>query len=265
MTARYASASLSRLLELLELEQPRVVTRDDLERLAKEAGVTWPPRLVWQRLRERGWLMDLKTRGVWEFVPAARAGTYSSGDPLIELRAVLARRPEAPFSVAAESAAYLLGLATRRPIREIIGAPPGATIPPALRDYRGVRWSPRSATVERDALPVWSVAALLAFMAVRPNGYRDWPNVGDWIADAAAQVTVGDLRIELEGRPRSAWARTAYLLHRGRATQTAREVFAIAPSGHGPYYLGPRRDGGRCEPSFEVIHSTHIEATREPA
>ena len=74
MTARASTRSLSRLLEVLELEQPRVVTRRDLEEWAREADIRWPTNVVLQRLRERGWLLDLKTRGVWEFAPAARAG-----------------------------------------------------------------------------------------------------------------------------------------------------------------------------------------------
>jgi len=92
--------------------------------------------VVLQRLRERGWLLDLKTRGVWEFEPAARGGAYGAGDSLIELRATLARRPDAPFAVAAESAAYLLGYASRRPTREVVSAPAGVTVPPALRAHR---------------------------------------------------------------------------------------------------------------------------------
>jgi hypothetical protein len=160
MTARPASASVSRLLELLELDQPRVVTRQDLERLARDAGVDWPTGVVLQRLRQRGWLLDLRTRGVWEFAPAARAGAYGGGDPLIELRATLARLRDAPFAAAAESAAYLLGYASRRPHPDVVSVPAGVTIPPALRGYRVVRWAVRVPLEKRDELPVWSVCSL---------------------------------------------------------------------------------------------------------
>ena len=84
MTARPSTPSLSRLLELLELEQPRVVSRQRLEEWAQEAGISWPTNVVLQRLRQRGWLLDLKTRGVWEFAPAARAGAFGADDPLID-------------------------------------------------------------------------------------------------------------------------------------------------------------------------------------
>jgi hypothetical protein len=179
MTARPASASLSRLLELLELDQPRVVTRRDLDRLARDAGVDWPTGVILQRLRQRGWLLDLRTRGVWEFAPAARAGAYGAGDPLIELRATLARRPDAPFAAAAESAAYLLGYAGRRPHLDVVSVPAGVTVPPALRVYRVVRWAVRVPLERRDELPVWSPCTLLTFMATRPSLYRDWPNAGE--------------------------------------------------------------------------------------
>lgn len=258
-TARSSTPSLSRLLEFLELEQPRVVSRESLEGWAREAGIHWPTNVVLQRLRERGWLLDLKTRGVWEFAPAARAGAYGAGDPLIELRATLARRPGGPFAVAAESAAYLLGYAGRRPAREVVSAPTGLTVPPALRDFRVVRWAPRAPRVEREGLPVWSPSTLIAFMAARPSLYRDWPNVGEWIGMAASAVDVGPLRDELRGRSRSAWARAAYLLDLGGRSDLAARVLEDAPSGHGPYYLGPRDRAGRHSKAFDVVDSTGIE------
>lgn len=259
MTARASTRSLSRLLEVLELEQPRVVTRHDLEDWAREADVRWPTNVVLQRLREHGWLLDLKTRGVWEFAPAARAGAYGAGDPLIELRATLARRPAAPFAVAAESAAYLLGYASRRPAREVVSAPVGVTVPPALRDYRAVRWTAKTPLAERESLPVWGPSTLIAFMAARPSLYRDWPNAGEWLGMAAAVVGVDALRDELKGRSRSAWARAAYLLDLGGRSDLATQVLEDAPGGHGPYYLGPRHRSGRHSKAFDVVDSTGLE------
>ena len=259
MTVRSVSASVSRLLELLELDQPRVVTRDDLERLARDSGVGWPGEVALQRLRERGWLLDLKTRGVWEFAPAARAGAYGAGDPLIELRATLARRPDAPFAVAAESAAYLLGYASRRPHPDVVSAPRGVTLPPALRQYRVVRWVAHVQLAEHDKLPVWPPSSLVAFMATRPSRYHDWPNVGEWLSRAAAATTVDDLHRELDDRARSAWARAAYLMDIGGQAERAREILASAPSGSGPYYLGPRDRAGRHAQAFDVIDSTGME------
>ena len=259
MTIRTVTHALAPLLQTLELEQPRVVTRDELERFARQAGVAWPVASIVQRLREQGWLLGLRTRGVWEFAPAARAGAYGSGDPFIELRATLRRDPEAAYVVAADSAAYLLGYSSRRPPRDAVAAPPGVTVPPALRDYRIVRWRPASAATRREELPVWSAATLVAFMAARPARFGDWPNVGEWLSAATGDVATADLTTELAGRPRSAWARAGYLLHRGGRRAEALELLAGAPVGHGPYYLGDRRSAGRHDPFFDVVDSTSLE------
>lgn len=259
MTARPASASLSRLLELLELEQPRVVTRRQLAEVVRAAGIESPVDLVVQRLRELGWLLDLKTRGVWEFAPAARAGAYGSGDPFIELRATLARSPDASFAAAAESAAYLLGYTSRRPDREVVSVPTAVTVPPALRAYRIVRWRARAPLAARDGLPVWNVSTLLAGMAARPSSFRDWPNVGEWIARAAADCPVDEVLLELAGHPRPAWARAAYLLDAGGRAEGAGALIAAAPAGSGPFYLGPRDRPGRYVTAFDVIDTTGME------
>lgn len=259
MTARTIPQGLAPLLELLELEQPRVVTATQLAKWAEDTAVTWPPDLLIRRLRERGWLLDLTTKGVWEFAPASRAGAFGSGDPLIELRATLARDPSASYVVAAESAVYLLGLASRRPDPDVIGAPEGVRQPKALKALRIVRWRPASNPVTRDGLPTWGPSTLLAFMGTRPSGYRDWMNVGEWLGQAASQVATPELVLELQRRPRSAWARTAYLLDTGGQSEAARTLLCKAPAGRGPYYLGDRQ-GGRYVNPFEVIDNIGLRA-----
>lgn len=261
MTMRTIPRGLAPLLELLELERPRVVTAAQLATWAREAGSGWSTDLVARRLRERGWFLDLATKGVWEFAPASRAGAFSAGDPLIELRATLARDPSAPFVVAAESAAYLLGFAGRRPDPEVIGAPEGTRPPKAFKALRIVRWRPAVGPVIRDGLPTWAPSTLLAFMATRPSGYHDWPNVGEWLVQASAQTTVHDLSLELASRPRSAWARASYLLDRGSQADAARILLAQAPAGRGPYYLGDRGDRGRYIKVFEIIDCMGLGAT----
>ncbi|MEI7813839.1 MAG: type IV toxin-antitoxin system AbiEi family antitoxin [Coriobacteriia bacterium] len=263
MTVRDVTKALAPLLEQLELEQPRVVTKVELESLATLAGVDWPVEVVVRRLRDAGWLLDLKTRGVWEFAPAARAGAFGSGDPLVELRATLARGGGSPFAVAAESAAYLSGLASRRPDREVIGAPAGVRAPKALGDLRVVHWTPRAQFVVKDGLPVWSVTTLLAFMASKPGGYWDWPNVGEWIVQAARVNTLEAIVEELSGHPRAAWARAAYLLDKGAESGDAVRLMELAPSGVGPFYLGRRSVSGRYDGRFNVVDSTGLEVRAE--
>lgn len=264
MTVRSIPQGLAPLLEALELDQPRVVTSTALADYARAAGVEWPTNVIAQRLRERGWLLPLLTRGVWEFAPAARAGAFRAGDPFIGLRAVLARDPDAPLAVAAESAAYLLGLASRRPEAEAIGAPPGFRVPRSLAAFRVVRWAPVSPITHRDGLPVWGPATLLAFMASRPSAYHDWPNVGEWLPEAASSVTPDGLVDELEDRSPGSWARAAYVLERGGSADTARALAACAPKGAGPHYLGDRTLSGRYDARYDVIDSTGFEVTSSP-
>ncbi len=261
MTVRSVSPGLAPLLELLELEQPRVLTVAGLAEYAHQAGVDWPTNVIAQRLRERGWLLPLSTRGVWEFAPAARAGAYGSGDPLIELRAVLARDPDTLLAVAAESAAYFHGLSSRRPETECISVPAGIRPPKSLGAYRVVRWIAATPPVRREGLPVWSIATILAFMASRPAGYHDWPNVGEWLVQAASAVEVDELMAELVRQSAGSWARAAYLLARGEADSSARALMRHAPKGVGPHYLGDRRVPGRHHAVYDVVDSTGFEVS----
>ena len=258
MTVRDIPSSLAPLIELLELDQPRVVTTADLQILATQAGIDWPVDLIVRRLRQRGWLLDLRTRGAWEFAPAARAGAIGSGDPMIELRATLEKNPDAPLAVGAESAAYRLGFSSRRPDREVVAAPQGVRLPKALGEFRIVRWRTQH-VVQIDGLPVWNVATLLAFMASRPAGFHDWPNVGEWIITATNEVSIHDLEEALSGRPRAAWARAAYLFDRGGHVDSASELLARAPQGRGPYYLGSRKAPGRYFKEYDIVDSTGME------
>jgi hypothetical protein len=190
-----------------------------------------------------------------------RAG--GTGDPFIELRATLARDGGSPFAVAAESAAYLSGLSSRRPDREVIGAPAGVRTPKALRDFRVAHWTPRTEFVVKDGLPVWSITTLLAFMASKPGGYRDWPNVGEWIVQAARGTTAEAIAEELGGHSRAAWARAAYLLDKGAKSDDAMYLMELAPSGTGPFYLGSRAVSGRYDGRFDVVDSTGLEVRAE--
>jgi hypothetical protein len=110
---------------------------------------------------------------------------------------------------------------------------------------------------------VWSRETLLAFMATRPSGYHDWPNVGEWLRQAASTVRVDELARELEGRSAGSWARAAYLLESGDAREAAHALDAQAPSGSGPYYLGDRSRPGRHNRTYDVIDSTGIEVGTE--
>ncbi|MDZ4177874.1 MAG: type IV toxin-antitoxin system AbiEi family antitoxin [Coriobacteriia bacterium] len=264
MTAtRSVSKTLAPLVQQMELEQPRVVTRAQLESWASIVGLDWSIQVTVRRLREAGWLLDLKTRGVWEFAPGARAGAFGSGDPLIELRATLAHRSSLPLSVGAESAAYLLGLVSRRPDTEVIGAPEGVRLPKGLTGMRLVYWTPMARQVVKDGLPIWSVETLVAFMGSKPSGYRDWPNVGEWLRDGVGRADLESIEAELQGQPRSAWARVSYLISKGGRESEAISLIdsASAPPGKGPFYLGRRGAPGRYDARFDVVDAVGMEVS----
>jgi hypothetical protein len=255
MTVRSVPASTAPILEELELEQPTLVTAALLGALAARRDIDVPIDELVERLRHRGWLLDLKTRGVWEFAPAARAGSIGSGDPFIELRATLLRRPDLPAVVAAESAAWLQGLSGRPPSRHAIAVPAKLELPPALGAFRAVRHPAQLQAEVIDGLPTWRVESLLVLMAAKPGLYRDWRNVAEWLAEAMERIDDDRFREELVGRRRSTWARTAYLAARGGRGELAQELIGTAPPGTGPYYLGPRDRSGQYDSRFDVIDS----------
>lgn len=250
---------MAMVLEALELDQPLVVTTDDIERLRRASDTTSSTSYLIEVLTDEGWLLPLRSRGVWEFAPAARAGAYGAGDPHIELRAALRKRPDLPVALAEETAAWLHGLAGRPPTRDVLSAPQDLRVPPALSGYRVVRVKSRLEPAQRNGLPIWRVDSLLVAMADRPGSYRDWPNVADWLSQAVSRVTEDDLRAELLDRSRAAWMRLAYLVDRGGNAELAVRLTKLAPKGDGPYHLGPRGARGVYHSGFDVIDAALIE------
>lgn len=259
MTATEARSIPSRLapvVEALELDQPRVVTADSLALLAAELEIDADGRQIAYELRRLGWLIGLRTKGVWEFVPGARAGRFGAGDRHIELRAALAVDAGFRGALAMESAAVALGLARRIPDREVLWVPPGHRVPKSFGDWRVVRLAVSDdAIAPVDGLPTWRVETLLAGMAVRPDGFHDWPNVGEWLARAVWQADSDLVARSLVGAPRAAWQRASYLVAMGGQEAAGFDVFQQAPPGRGPAYFGPRQKKGRFDRRFEVVDS----------
>lgn len=259
---RQIPPALAPVLEELELHQPLLVNRDDVAAVCAAVSPTASVDYVIHRLLTEGWLLPLTTRGVWEFAPAARAGPIGRGDPLIEARAALHRRPDLGIAIAAESAAWLLGLSSREPGREAIGAAKGTRIPPALKEYRIVRHVPRLEPEDVGGLPTWRVESLLTAMSIRPTTYRDWPNVRDWLPRAFERSATDALAAELEATPRAAWARLAYLARAAEHLQLGAYFLDRAPSGKGPFHLGPRDRSGKYDKPSEVVDSLLVTTKR---
>ena len=254
--SRPIPSRLAPVLEALELDQPRVVTAEGLGHLARDQGIGVDGLQIAYELRRLGWLISLRTKGAWEFVPGARAGRFGAGDRYIELRAAFAIDPAFRGALAMESAAVALGLAGRVPDREVLWVPPGDRAPKSFGDWRVVRLHVREeGIVSIDGLPTWRVDTLLVAMAMRPDGFHDWPNLGEWLARAVSQVDPGSVAGSLVGATRAAWQRAGYLLAMGGDETAGFEVVEHAPRGRGPVYLGPRHRKGRFDRRFEIVDS----------
>ena len=210
---RSIPSSLAPVVERLELDQPEIVTLQELTEIAAEAGIGTAPALIAHRLRKRGWLLSTGLNGAWEFAPGAHAGPQSRGGPLLTVRAALALHPELAVSVALGSAAWAHGLADRAPLRVELALPPEARVPAGLmRKARVLSFDARLAPVVRKGVPVQRFETLLVHMAARPSHVRSWGAVLDWLADVVAEAEEADLLAELADRPPAAEVRLAYLI-----------------------------------------------------
>lgn len=276
-TRRSVPPSVAGILAELELLAPTVVDRNTIVAAMAAAGDSDVAAVdeVIARLRRGGWLLPLRTRGVWEFAPAARSGAFTSGDPLLELRAALAVRPEMVVCVSMESAAFRHGLTQHPPAREVLVVGDHVVVSGALKAYRLVQLTlPEEASAPFEGIPMHTVAGLLAAMAIKPGGYRDWANVSTWLPDAAAQVSsrddaqdtdrvVGGLARLLADGPVAAWARAAYLLRAGGQEQAAGQLLSLAPQRpSGPVYLGPRGRRGRYDAPTGVYDALLVDVTQ---
>jgi hypothetical protein len=258
---RNVPSSLAGVLAALELDRPAVVTLAHLETVT--AGLASPtslaPATIAKRLRELGWLLPLRVRGAWEFAPADRAGAFSGGDPFIEVRALNVVRPDLTVGIGFESAAFLRSLASRQPTREVVVFEPGAPLVRAIDDFRrvDVHLSDR-AYGDMGGLRVQTPAGIVAAIAVRPTGYADWPGLADWLPDAARTINGDNVAELLDGHGAGAWRRAAYLLKTGRRPDAAVQLLERSPAGQGPYYLGPRRTGGRLDAATQVLDTVLV-------
>lgn len=251
------------VLTELELENPQIVTRQLLAALVDRTGLNLPVEVVAERLQRHGWLLPLRTRGAWEFAPGSRAGAFGSGDPFIELRATLARRPGFAAAVAYESAVWLHNLSDRSPNRHVLSIPKSESVPHSLRDFRMTRIQPVLDTVGVRDLPVWRLESVVVLIGVRPTSFGDWPNLDSWFISAARRADPEAIVSELAHRSRAAWMRTGYLLEWAGNHDLADLIRDGAPAGSGPFYLGARDRPGRYSSEWQVMDSLLGSASSE--
>ena len=241
--ARAISYGLAGVLEELELERPQLLTTQGLAEICARLNIKTPPRVVAERLRERGWLLPTGQRGVWEFAPAELAGPYSSADPLMPLRAFGAANPGVRFALSAQTAAWALGLADRVPsvLDASFESAPKVRVPDGV--HVGV-YRPNLPPSEAKGLPTLGPESMVVSLAQRPSAVRSWQGVEEWLPDVAYEITADSLLAEVEGRPPSVAARTGYLLQGVRPDVADAIMSELPPHSRVRFGRGPSR---RCD------------------
>lgn len=235
---RTISRGLSGLLEELELEQPTLVTLDQLAVLVQRHELRTPPRIVAARLRDEGWLLTTGRQGVYEFAPAAVAGAYSRNDPLTSLRAFLLRRPGVRCGLTLQSAAWAHGLADRVPSRPEVAAATSELARQLPDQLAASVFDPHLDYETLRGVPVLPLASVAVHMAARPAAVRSWASALEWLPDLAHELDQSSLRAELSGRPTTVQVRAGYLLQGLRPDLSEDLRSTRAPSSK--TWFGPR-------------------------
>lgn len=251
LRTRSVPGSVSGVLQELELRQPAVVTRALLTEIVSQLDTNLTGDEVIERLVRLGWLLPLRKRGAWEFAPAARAGRYPSGDPWIELRALLEQEPDSPVAVAFDSAVWERGHAAHPPTRPVLAHRRGWRAPEALK-VRLVTFEWHLAVGVIRGLPVWKEATMLVAAAERPAAQGNWANVEDWLVETFRVVTADEVLAEADGRKVSTVARLGYLAEWSGRDDVADEIEALLPGRLPVTSLGPRDQRDRWSRRWRV-------------
>ena len=243
------------LLQELELRQPKIVTGELLTSVISESGSRLTNEAAVERLVREGWLSPLRTRNAWEFIPASRAGSYPSGDLWIELRALLARKPDAPVAVAFASAVWELGFSSHQPARPTFAHRPGWRPPRALGDARSVSYEWRLPVGRKEGLPVWPPATVVVGAANRPDCQDDWGNADDWLDETLRATTPTDVLAEARGRGTATLARLGYFAEWSGRHDIVEALMPLVPEHLPVTFLGPREPRGRWVKRWRLYDS----------
>lgn len=252
---RRAPTSVAGLLQELELRQPKVVTRNLLQDVIAASASHLTPDAAAERLVREGWLAPLRSRGAWEFIPAARAGRYPSGDTWIELRALLARKPNTPVAVAFASAVWELGYSSHQPSRPTFAHRRGWRPPRALGDARSVSYDWRLPAWEKDDLAIWQPATVIVAAADRPECQDDWANADEWLPETIRATTPDDVLTEARGRRPATLARLGYFSEWSGRHDIVEVLTPLLPKRLPVTFLGPREPRGRWIKRWKLYDS----------
>lgn len=233
------------IVAALARDEPRVVTRNDIDKLIDEFDVARTSDEAIGELRRLGWLVHLGIAGTWTFIPPGQAEVV---DPYLGLRA-WDRIASPGFHLCGANAAWFLGYLDRAPDGKAqILLRAGTALPKGIRaSVSALRlpWSPDPSALEpaqrflvrrrldpvrwSDGLPCVGPDALVAQLSMRPASFGPWDDliahlprvVEDTDDDRVAQL--------LDGASAAAWQRAAYLLHAGGSPERGRSLLDDAP------------------------------------
>jgi hypothetical protein len=213
---RTISHSFAGILQELELERQLLVTSEQLYELKAKNNITSSVEVVAARLKEKGWLLPTDRQGVWEFVPAEVAGTYSTNDPLLCFRTFQAKYPAVKCALTFQTAAWLYGDSDRIP----------SNIHVSVGEYKYARplkghalvsiFRPKLSTQLISDAPVLARESIIVQMTAKPSSVNSWASVLEWLPDFCAELSSDKIFEELADRPLCVSQRLGYLIQRLR-------------------------------------------------
>lgn len=253
-TGRAVPSSVADVLTALELRQPKVVTRELLLEVLEEVHARLPVEVVAERLVRLGWLLPMRTRGSWEFAPAAHAGRFGWDDPWIELRALLLHEPGAPVAIAFESAIWEHGWTSHQPDKPVLAHRP-LWRPRRALPFRHVSYDWKLPAGEANGLPSWEPATAVVAAAHRPDAQGDWGNADEWLPEAFGAAQAQEVLLEADGRGNATLARLGHLAEWSGRHDVADAVDDILPQRRTVSFLGPRKPRGRWVSRWRLYDS----------
>ena len=246
---RTISKSMSVILQELELENASYVDIRRLDELKNKYGIKTSAAIIASRLRQAGWLIPTKQRGVWEFAPASLAGAYSSHDPLTSIKAYIMSNPDDECYLCLQTAAWSLGLADRIPshIEVAFREKTQKSIPDDITVFR---YTPHLNTIEAKGLRCLSPESIIVQIAEKPSIVRSWDSLMEWLPDVVYESNTENIVKELSGRKDSVVRRTGYLLQ-GMYPDAADAVYDIA-SGRSKIRFGSRQTAIRNDEKWMI-------------
>jgi hypothetical protein len=205
---------LAGIVEQLELNQPDIVSLDDIAGYVSMAGSKLVPARAAHELKKRGWLIPTTQRGFYEFSPGANAGAYSRGGKTADIKAIAAAHPETEWCYAFQSALYYHGIARQMPDEPQLSVRVNTVrdIPVAFRKYANSAFVSHLDSEIITGNPVECIETLLVHICAKPGHVKDWFLYEEYLPSIWGECDENKVIMELKGRSVATIKRLSYLL-----------------------------------------------------